>query len=70
MVKTFYVKEFLEHCAKGSDGRPRSEPAVGSEALVRAWSCRNPDDSLAWCLQITRNEAFRLISRQQPRASV
>jgi RNA polymerase sigma-70 factor, ECF subfamily len=41
--------------------------------LVRAWrgrgSCRNPDNPLAWCLQITRNEAFRLISRQQ-RAAV
>jgi hypothetical protein len=70
MIKNVLLKRILEHCAKGSDGRPRSETAVGSEALVRAWSCRNPDDSLAWCLQITRNEAFRLISRQQPRASV
>jgi RNA polymerase sigma-70 factor (ECF subfamily) len=25
---------------------------------------------LAWCLQITRNEAFRLISRRQQRAAV
>jgi RNA polymerase sigma-70 factor (ECF subfamily) len=42
---------------------------VVQEALVRAWrgrrSCRSPDNPLAWCLQITRNEAFRLISRQQ-----
>ena len=41
------------------------------EALARAWrgrrSCRNPEEPLAWCLQITRNEAFRLISRQQPK---
>jgi RNA polymerase sigma-70 factor, ECF subfamily len=42
---------------------------VVQEALARAWrgrrSCRNPEEPLAWCLQITRNEAFRLISRQQ-----
>jgi RNA polymerase sigma-70 factor (ECF subfamily) len=42
---------------------------VVQEALARAWrgrrSCRTPEEPLAWCLQITRNEAFRLISRQQ-----
>jgi RNA polymerase sigma-70 factor, ECF subfamily len=42
--------------------------------LARAWrgrrSCRNPEEPLAWCLQITRNEAFRLISRQQQRGNV
>jgi RNA polymerase sigma-70 factor (ECF subfamily) len=47
---------------------------VVQEALARAWrgrrSCRNPEEPLAWCLQITRNEAFRLISRQQQRATV
>jgi RNA polymerase sigma-70 factor, ECF subfamily len=47
---------------------------VVQEALTRAWrgrrSCRNPEEPLAWCLQITRNEAFRLISRQQQRAAV
>lgn len=46
---------------------------VVQEALARAWrgrtSCRNPEEPLAWCLQITRNEAFRLISRQQQRAN-
>ena len=40
-----------------------AEEAV-QEALVRAWrrrdSCRTPDAPLAWMLQITRNEAFRL----------
>lgn len=44
---------------------------VVQEALARAWrgrrSCRSPENPLAWCLQITRNEAFRLISRQQQR---
>ena len=47
---------------------------VVQEALARAWrgrrSCRNPEAPLAWCLQITRNEAFRLISRQRQHASV
>jgi RNA polymerase sigma-70 factor (ECF subfamily) len=47
---------------------------VVQEALARAWrgrrSCRTPEEPLAWCLQITRNEAFRLISRQQQRATV
>ena len=41
---------------------------------MRAWrgrrSCRNPDEPLAWCLQITRNEAFRLIGRQRERATL
>lgn len=47
---------------------------VVQDALARAWrgrgSCRNPDEPLAWCLQITRNEAFRLISRQRQRGTV
>jgi RNA polymerase sigma factor (sigma-70 family) len=42
---------------------------VVQEALARAWrsrnSCRTPESPLPWCLQITRNEAFRLIGRQQ-----
>jgi RNA polymerase sigma-70 factor (ECF subfamily) len=46
---------------------------VVQEAMARAWrsrgSCRSPDAPLAWCLQITRNEAFRLISRQAGRAA-
>src|ERR1700749_4534690 len=44
------------------------------EALARAWrgrgSCRTPEAPLPWCLQITRNEAFRLISRQHERATL
>src|SRR5947209_16280469 len=43
-----------------------AEEAV-QEALVRAWrsraSCRTPEAPLPWCLQITRNEALRLIRR-------
>ena len=39
------------------------------EAMVRAWrsraSCRTPEAPLPWCLQITRNEALRLISRRR-----
>jgi RNA polymerase sigma-70 factor (ECF subfamily) len=42
---------------------------VVQEALTRAWrsrgSCRTPDSPLPWCLQITRNEALRLIARQR-----
>ena len=52
--------------------RDHDAEEVVQEALARAWrgrgSCRNPEEPLAWCLQITRNEAFRLISRQQERA--
>ena len=42
---------------------------VVQEALMRAWrsqdSCRTPDAPLPWCLQITRNEALRLIARRR-----
>jgi RNA polymerase sigma-70 factor (ECF subfamily) len=42
---------------------------VVQEALARAWrsrgSCRTPEAPLPWCLQITRNEAFRLLGRQK-----
>lgn len=44
---------------------------VVQEALARAWrsrrSCRTPEAPLAWCLQITRNEALRLIGRRNAR---
>ncbi len=44
-----------------------AEEAV-QEALLRIWrgrsSCRTPERPLAWCVQITRNEALRLISRR------
>src|SRR2546426_682468 len=49
----------------------RAEDAeeVAQEALARAWrsraSCRTPENPLPWCLQITRNEAFRLLARQR-----
>lgn len=36
---------------------------------MRAWrsrgSCRTPEAPLAWCLQITRNEAIRQIGRRR-----
>lgn len=42
---------------------------VVQEALARAWrsrsSCRTPDSPLPWCLQITRNEALRLMGRER-----
>jgi RNA polymerase sigma-70 factor, ECF subfamily len=42
---------------------------VVQAALARAWrsraSCRTPEAPLPWCLQITRNEALRLIGRQR-----
>jgi len=42
---------------------------VVQEALARAWrarsSCHTPEAPLPWCLQITRNEALRLIGRRR-----
>src|SRR5437588_583315 len=42
---------------------------VVQEALARAWrsrgSCRTPEAPMPWCLQITRNEALRLLGRRQ-----
>jgi RNA polymerase sigma-70 factor, ECF subfamily len=52
--------------------RDHDAEEVVQEALARAWrgrrSCRTPETPLPWCLQITRNEAFRLISRQREHA--
>ncbi|MEA2333476.1 MAG: hypothetical protein QOH58_3614 [Thermoleophilaceae bacterium] len=49
-----------------------AEEAV-QEALARAWSsrraCRSPGEPLPWLLEITRNEARRLLSRQALRCS-
>jgi RNA polymerase sigma-70 factor (ECF subfamily) len=49
-----------------------AEEAV-QEALVRAWlgrdACRSPEAPLPWLLEITRNEARRLLGRQARRAS-
>lgn len=42
---------------------------VVQEAMARAWRsrdrCRSQDAPLPWCLQITRNEALRLIGRRR-----
>jgi RNA polymerase sigma-70 factor, ECF subfamily len=50
--------------------RPEAEE-VAQEALVRAWlrrdSCRSPAAPLPWMLEITRNEARRMLSRQARR---
>lgn len=50
-----------------------AEEAV-QEALVRAWrmrdSCRNQAAPLPWLLQITRNEAFRVMARRKRRQEV
>jgi RNA polymerase sigma-70 factor (ECF subfamily) len=47
--------------------RADAEEAV-QEALARAWqrrdACRSPDAPLPWVLEITRNEARRLIGRE------
>ncbi len=52
--------------------RPHDADDAVQEALARAWrsrhACRNPDAPIPWCLQITRNEAIRLIGRARPRA--
>lgn len=48
--------------------RPHDAEEAVQEALVRAWrnrhACRTPETPLPWCLQITRNEAIRLIGRR------
>jgi RNA polymerase sigma-70 factor (ECF subfamily) len=48
--------------------REDAEEAV-QEALVRAWrrwgTCRNPDEPMAWLLQITRREAIRQLDRRR-----
>jgi RNA polymerase sigma-70 factor (ECF subfamily) len=52
--------------------RHQDAEEVAQEALARAWrsrrSCHTPEAPLPWCLQITRNEALRLISRRRGRA--
>lgn len=49
--------------------QPHDAEEVVQEALTRAWrsrrSCRTPEAPLPWCLQITRNEALRLIGRRR-----
>ncbi len=43
---------------------------VVQEAMIRAWkgrlSCKSPHGPIPWCLQITRNEAFRRMTRVKP----
>jgi RNA polymerase sigma-70 factor, ECF subfamily len=50
--------------------RPHDAEDAVQEALARAWrsrhACRNPEAPIPWCLQITRNEAIRLIGRARP----
>ena len=50
--------------------REDAEEAV-QEALARAWrrrgSCASPEAPLGWMLQITRNEAWRILDRQTRR---
>jgi RNA polymerase sigma-70 factor, ECF subfamily len=49
-----------------------AEDAV-QEAMARAWRrrdrCRSPEAPLPWLLQITRNEAFRLLAKRRPAAA-
>jgi RNA polymerase sigma-70 factor (ECF subfamily) len=53
--------------------RPHDAEDAVQEALARAWrsrhACRNPEAPIAWCLQITRHEAIRLIGRRRPTSS-
>lgn len=53
--------------------RPHDAEEAVQEALARAWrsrhACRTPETPLPWCLQITRNEAIRLIGRQRRAAA-
>lgn len=49
--------------------RPHDAEEAVQEALTRAWrrrhTCHTPEAPLPWCLQITRNEALRLMSRRR-----
>jgi RNA polymerase sigma-70 factor (ECF subfamily) len=49
-----------------------AEEAV-QEAMARAWrrrrACSNPEDPLGWLLQITRNEALRVMERRSRRTA-
>jgi RNA polymerase sigma-70 factor, ECF subfamily len=53
--------------------RPHDAEDAVQEALTRAWrsrhACRNPEAPIPWCLQITRNEAIRLMARARPTAT-
>ena len=48
---------------------PHDAEDAAQEALTRAWNrrhtCRTPGAPVPWVLQITRNEAFRLIGRRR-----
>jgi RNA polymerase sigma-70 factor, ECF subfamily len=50
--------------------RPHDAEDAVQEALARAWrsrhACRSPEAPIPWCIQITRNEARRLIGRARP----
>ena len=50
-----------------------AEDAV-QEAMARAWHrrdrCRSPEAPLPWMLQITRNEAFRLLAKRRALAPI
>jgi RNA polymerase sigma-70 factor (ECF subfamily) len=46
---------------------PADAEDVVQEAMMRAWTrraaCNSPQAPMPWCLQITRNEAFRRLGR-------
>ena len=50
-------------------GDPHDAEDAAQEALARAWrkrdSCRTPATPVPWLLQITRNEAFRVLGRRR-----
>jgi RNA polymerase sigma-70 factor (ECF subfamily) len=50
---------------------PQDAEDVTQEAMARAWRqrhrCHTPERPVAWVLQITRNEAYRLMERARSR---
>lgn len=52
-------------------GDPEDADEAVQEAMARAWrrqeSCRTPEAPLPWLLQITRNEAMRVLRRRTER---
>lgn len=60
------------HCRREAERLLRNShdaEDAAQEALARAWrkrhTCRTPGAPVAWLLQITRNEAFRVMGRRR-----
>jgi RNA polymerase sigma-70 factor (ECF subfamily) len=68
LIRNRCLREALRIVRRADDAED-----IVQEAITRAWksrmNCRTPDAPIGWCLQITRNEALRLITNQNARPS-